>query len=337
MAIRWICTTQDAAWTDRAPAAPGGAAPDLRLSGSRHQAMRGFGGCFNEIGAAALQALADRDRAAVLRELFDPREGCRFNLCRLPVGASDYALEWYSLDEHDGDYGMERFSIERDGRLLIPCVRSALALRPDMTLFASPWSPPTWMKHPRAHNFGRLVQTDAVQRAYALYFVRFVQAYAGEGITIRQIHPQNEPCADQKFPSCLWSGEQMRDFIRDWLAPAFREHGLDCEIWLGTINSDDYDGWANTVLSDPGARACVAGVGYQWAGKGAIQRTYESWPGVPLMQTENECGDGRNSWDYAHYVFGLMRHYISNGAAAYVYWNMVLPPDGECTWGWRQN
>jgi glucosylceramidase len=55
------------------------------------------------------------------------------------------------------------------------------------------------------------------------------------------------------------------------------------------------------------------------------------------MQTENECGDGKNSWAYAHYVFNLLHHYLSNGVNGYMYWNMVLPPGGRSTWGWAQN
>jgi glucosylceramidase len=193
------------------------------------------------------------------------------------------------------------------------------------------------LKHPRAYNYGTLVWERKHLAAYALYFVKFVQAYAREGVRIAQIHPQNEVVADQKFPSCLWTGAQLRDFIRDHLGPAFARAGLNCEIWLGTLNTDDYNAFPFTVLSDPRANSYVAGVGFQWAGKAAIQRTHAAWPEKRLMQTENECGDGLNTWAYAHYVFGLIQHYISNGANAYVYWNMVLPEGGLSTWGWRQN
>ena len=129
----------------------------------------------------------------------------------------------------------------------------------------------------------------------------------------------------------------MRDFIRDYLGPRFREAGVACEIWAGTIDRADYDAWAHTILLDPHARAFVSGVGYQWAGKGAVQRTHQSWPELRLLQTENECGDGTNTWEYAHYVFTLLHHYLSNGVNGYVYWNMVLPPGGHSTWGWTQN
>jgi glucosylceramidase len=129
----------------------------------------------------------------------------------------------------------------------------------------------------------------------------------------------------------------MRDFIRDHLGPAFAKAGLETEIWLGTINSDDYNEYANTVLSDPGAAKYVRGIGYQWWGKSCIQRTHLTWPDVPLMQTENECGDGRNTWAYSHYIFDLVWHYFTNGVVGYIYWNMILPSGGESTWGWNQN
>jgi glucosylceramidase len=337
MITRVINTTRGQAWQEGV-CTPGSAEDvTLRLGAERHQVWEGWGGCFNELGWIALSALPPERRDAVLRELFDPGDGCRFNLCRLPIGASDYAAEWYSHNEAAGDLEMKKFSIERDHKYLLPYIKAALALRPDVKLFASPWSPPTWMKFPKAYNYGTLIWNPDILRAYALYLAKFVQAYRHEGIRISQIHAQNEPVADQKFPSCLWTGAQLRDFIRDHLGPVFSRLGLDCEIWLGTLNTADYDGFVNTVLSDPEANRLIAGVGLQWDGKGMVQRVHAAWPQKRLMQTENECGDGRNTWEYAQYVFGLLQHYITNGANAYVYWNMVLAPTGLSTWGWKQN
>jgi glucosylceramidase len=333
---RWIQTTPGSPWREREPG-PTDPGLELRLGEPCGLPWRGWGGCFNELGWRALEALPDDARADVLDDLFGPGDGCRFSFCRLPVGASDYAESWYSLNETPGDLAMERFSIERDRACLIPYIRAAGRRRADMTLFASPWSPPTWMKRPPAHNYGTLIWEPDYLRAYALYFLKFVRAYRKEGIEIAQIHPQNEPNSDQKFPSCLWTGGRMREFIRDYLGPLFASEQEPCEIWIGTIERPDYNRWANLILSDPAARACVSGVGYQWAGKGAVHQTHRSWPDVPIIQTENECGDGRNTWQYARYVFSLIHHYVTNGAVAYVYWNMVLAEGGESTWGWRQN
>lgn len=347
--IRWFASTEDARWEERQINADAAGEANLAFTDERFQRLEGFGGCFNELGYVALGHLSGEERSRVLHSLFHPDGEHKFSVCRLPIGASDYALEWYSHNETDGDYAMEHFSIERDRLYLIPYIKEALELNPDLVLFASPWSPPAWMKFPKAYNYGTLRWEKEVLEAYALYFVKFVQAYAEEGIKIHQVHVQNEVVADQKFPSCVWTGAQLRDFIRDYLGPAFEKHGLDTEIWLGTINAPEpWDEWlkkketgfeafAGTVLSNPEAYKYVKGVGYQWAGKHAIQRTVQSYPELRYMQTENECGDGENTWLYAKYVFHLYQHYFSNGVNAYIYWNMALEPKGRSTWGWEQN
>lgn len=332
----WVATTPTQTWKSQAYRAAPAAATNLLACGQTDQTWRGFGGCFNELGYRALSALPKATQREVMDALFADA-GCAFSYCRLPIGASDYAESWYSLNETPGDYAMKRFSIERDRTALIPYIRQALTIRQDLTLFASPWSPPTWMKSPAAYNFGTLVWDKKTLEAYALYFLKFVQAYAKEGIRIAQVHIQNEPNSDQKFPSCLWTGVKMRDFIRDHIGPLFTRTKTPCEIWAGTIERPDYNAWANTILSDAKAHGFVRGVGYQWAGKFAALKTHQAWPDVPIVQTENECGDGNNTWDYARYVFDLIHHYLTSGVVAYTYWNMILQPGGGSTWGWKQN
>jgi glucosylceramidase len=291
--------------------------------------------------------LPEAARGEILEALFSDA-GCGFNFCRVPIGASDYGLEWYSHAEVPEDYEMRHFSIDRDRQLLIPYIKAAQEIRPDLSLFASPWSPPVWMKVRRRYNGSSLRKEEKVHAAYAHYLRLFVEAYAREGIPVAQLHVQNEPNSDQKFPSCLWKGTEMRDFIRDHLGPRFA--GSTCEIWAGTIergahlgwqpeafDSDSYQSWAHTILSDPGARAYVKGVGYQWNGKGALAQTRANWPDLPIIQTESECGNGQNTWAYAFYTFDLIWQYLHFGSSAYVSWNMVLPTGGESTWGWKQN
>lgn len=349
MGYHWISTTKNQYWQEKNAIMNENDQPNLIITDETKRVIDGFGGCFNELGYEALSQLSEEDRKRVLDALFLPDGECQFRICRLPIGASDYALEWYSHNETPEDYEMKHFSIERDKKYLIPYIKEALKRNPELKLFASPWSPPTWMKFPKAYNYGTLRWEPAVLEAYALYFVKFVQAYKEEGITIHQIHVQNEVVADQKFPSCVWTGDQLREFISVYLGPAFKKHEIDAEIWLGTINApepwdewlkgktSDYEAFAQTVLSDPSAYQYVKGVGYQWAGKYAIQRTVQSYPELKYMQTENECGNGENTWGYAHYVHNLYRHYYVNGANAYIYWNMVLRPKGKSTWGWEQN
>lgn len=184
MQMKWIATSPIESWREKVPQ-PMEVSSQLTVTEHRRQAIDGFGDCFNEIGWQALQALDEDRRSQVLRDLFDPSMGCGFRLCRVPIGASDFALEWYSHDEYDGDFAMEHFSIERDHRYLIPYLRAALSIQSDLRLFASPWSPPTWMKQPRVYNSGMLRWEPEILGADALFLLRFVQAYQSEGLAIR--------------------------------------------------------------------------------------------------------------------------------------------------------
>lgn len=341
---KWIVTSRNQVWQGKKYSDLSPVANRLEVL-SREQSVEGFGGCFNELGWYHLMTLPQDKREQIMKELFS-EQYCRFNFCRLPIGANDYSMEWYDYSPVEEDYDMIHFSIERDMSYILPYVKKALEINPDIRFFASPWSPPVWMKFPKAYNHGRLRQEEDVLKAYALYFVRYIEAYAKEGIKIDQLHIQNEPMSDQKFPSCRWTGKEFRDFIVNYLRPAFDQHKIDTEIWLGTLNgpeTDDraldtrYDDYANLVLSDKEACKYVKGVSYQWAGKYAISQTNDSWPDIRLIQSESECGDGKNTWEYARYIFELTNHYFRHGIGAYVYWNMVLQPEGTSTWGWTQN
>ena len=322
----------------------------LVLYGGEAQTIKGFGACFNELGWDALQLLPEKQRQEIFDDFFG--ESCNFRICRLPIGANDFSRDWYSYDEEPDDYELKHFSITRDEETVLPYVREAMKRQPDLELFASPWSPPTWMKTKHAYNFGVLQDKPEIQKAYAAYLVKYVQAYAEAGVKIQQVHVQNEPFADQKFPSCKWTGSQMRDFIRDYLGPAFAKSGLDTELWLGTINgpfsdfmlqgcsspfSEFYDQFVHTILADKKTRSYLKGVGFQWGGKHSIEQTELSYPELRFMQTEVECGDGKNTWEHAEYVFGLFWQYFQHQAESCVYWNMALCEGGISTWAWEQN
>lgn len=347
--MKWIETTPAEQWKEITPTETAPSAHKLTLTGKTCQSVEGFGGCFNELSHIALMELSPADQEKVLDALFS-EEGCAFNWGRISVGANDYAASWYSYDETPGDYNMEHFSIARDQEHVLPYIREAQKRSPDMKFFASPWSPPTWMKNPPVYNYGRMVRDEKTQLAYCEYFRRFLDAYEKEGVKVSRLCLQNEPFADQKFPSCLWSSEEFRVFIRDYIGPYFKEHKVDTEIWLGTLNGpiemdfgmrgimlDLYSSYLDNILFDDEARQYISGVGYQWNGQRVIHKTHETFPELGLMQTENECGDGSNNWTYAAYIFDLVRHYFQYGVTVYAYWNMILEPGGSSTWGWRQN
>jgi glucosylceramidase len=145
-----VTTTENKAWTQQAQITPSNtsAASDIIIDLTKtQQTMQGFGTCFNELGWTSLNVLKAEDREAIMKELFSPGVGANFTVCRMPVGANDFSINWYSYNETDGDFGMTKFSIENDKNTLIPFIKNAQKYLPGLEIWASPWSPPSWMKY----------------------------------------------------------------------------------------------------------------------------------------------------------------------------------------------
>ena len=356
--VEWISTTNEDRWvSERNPGlkdAQDSAPFDLVLTGDSSQVIDGFGGCFNELGWDALQMLAPETRDSILKDLFT-KDGFDFTICRMPLGANDYSRKFYSYNETAGDFEMKNFSIAHDTTALLPYIKEALKYNPKLQVWASPWCPPSWMKVNKHY----ACKPDSIQndlpksgegkegvnqfiikpeylRAYALYFSKFLESYSAQGININAVHVQNEPNSCQDFPSCIWTASALRDFIGKYLGPHLQKQNLSTEIWLGTIERPSVEK-VDTVLTDSLASKYVKGVGFQWAGKGAIPEVHQKYPAMKLMQTETECGNGSNDWKAAEHTWKLILHYLNNGANAYMYWNIILDETGKSQWGWKQN
>src|ERR1700739_3641036 len=193
------------------------------------------------------------------------------------------------------------------------------------------------MNNNYAGGTNRLRFEDNVLKAYAGYLAKYVQSYQEAGVPVYAVHVQNEPASGRVFPPCLWNGVQIRDFVRDYLGPTFKQTHTEAQIWLGTINNRSIEKFVAPTLNDPKASQYIAGVGYQWDGQHAIAETHARWPNLKLMQTETECGGGENNWGSAVHTWGLLKLYLTNSASAYMYWNMVLDQASTSSWGWKQN
>ena len=359
----WISTTQASPWQIRSLRPPGFYWDTVNLdvfTEDRFQTIEGFGCCFNELGWTSLQALSPNDRENIFRELFTPSTGtagagANFNICRMPVGANDFSRGWYSYDEIPGDFALEHFTIANDLETLVPFIKSALRCRPSLRLWASPWSPPSWMKRngyyaealPQpgfppngikpeqvgAEGSDMFIPEDRYYTAYANYFGRFIDAYKQQGIDIGMVMPQNEFNSAQAFPSCTWTPYGLARFIQS-LGPVMSERGV--AVFFGTLERA-HPNLLDVVLSDQKAGRYITGAGLQWAGKGALSSIHKAHPDLVIYQSEQECGDGKNNWHYCVYCWHLMKFYLEGGANAYMYWNLSLPRDGESHWGWRQN
>ena len=334
--VEWVSTTFDNPWQVMeavAADAPAEASIVVDLQ-AVNQAVEGFGTCFNELGWTSLSELAEADRAAVLEDLFTPA-GMNLTMARMPVGANDFSVDFYSYDEVPGDLALEHFSIDRDRQRLIPFIRAAKAVNPSLRIWASPWCPPEWMKV-SGHYASRSAPFNGLPvdlQAYAQYFGQFIDAYKAEGIDIFMVMPQNEPNSDQVFPSCTWTPEGLIAFLK-YLEPEMASR--DVEVFLGTMERANPELW-DRILTDPEVGPSIKGMGFQWAGKDALPELHRRHPSLPCYQTEQECGDGRNDWRGAMHSWDLMKHYFGNGVQSYFYWNTSLLDGGISTWMWRQN
>ena len=329
-------STAHALFVDHPVADGGRAKADVTvLPHVARQVIEGFGGAFNEQGWQALSVLGAAQRKEVMRQLFDPVAGLGFSVCRVPIGASDYALDRYTLNETAGDFEMKHFSIERDRQHLIPYIREAMAIQPKLRLWASAWTPPTWMKTNRAFDSGAFLDDPKMYAAYARYLLKFIRAYAAEGIPIEAVAVQNEPGQLTDYPSCDWTAGQYLVFIRDFLGPYFHAEGLDHAIMLGTFNQPQLAGHALTVLNDARARPYVALVGMQWYSLAFMEQLQAAAGGLTVWQTETDCGNWHwlpgydpevppNDVAYASFTWGKIRDWLRAGVTVYELWNMVL-------------
>lgn len=315
-------------------------------AGTKHQQFVGFGGCFNEMGWDALSVLTAEDVTKAMTLLFDAKAGANFLYGRLPMGASDYSMSWYTLDDTTGsatDYAMDQFSIARDKEKLIPYIKAALAIRPDLKLWASPWVVPAWMMS------GSTMKNDAqTLGAHALYMSRFVEEYAKEGLKLVAIHPQNEP----GYARVHWTQAQFIDFIKTYLGPTFAQRNITAEIWCGTMSKDPDDtNIAKAAAADADAMKYIKGFGVQWNLQAAVAGLSQT---APVWQTEHKCGNYNFAtayWDQSRYdsakpqndhLYGeeswqLIRDWIVAGVSGYSAWNMVLDTIGMSLDKWPQN
>jgi glucosylceramidase len=324
---------------------------------STAQTWEGFGGAFNEKGWSYLTTKAMQDQAI---QLLFGTDGAHFAWGRIPIGASDYALARYTDDETASDTSMASFSISQDQKYLIPYIKAAQAVKSDIRFWASPWTPPTWMKtgpfNPNTgksnSNFdgGVMKSDDATLKAYALYLVKWVQAFQGQGINIDIVSAQNEPNYEQNYPSCHWDTANYVKFIGSYLGPAIATASLTTKVMDGTLSNTSGDAAIGSgVLSDATAKGYCGAIGVQWgmAAASQISTLKNLAGGISIWLSEHQCGGtigstspAPNDQAYGVSSWGYIRDAIKNGVTAYNAWNMVLDPGGlgiDDTRKWPQN
>ncbi|MFG6393182.1 MAG: hypothetical protein K1W24_03175 [Lachnospiraceae bacterium] len=342
----WIITTEENYWinkeipytTDNINNA------DIIINGNiYYQTMDQYpwGGCLADRGYMAMEKLPDNKKHEIINALFGDG-GLGFTTARLPMGNNDYSDTHKSYNENNNDYSMEHFSLATDETYLLPYIKMALKTRPGLDFFATPWSPPSWLKQNNCiHGIddkNRIIFTQEALEAYALYFVKYIKSYGEHGIHINAITPQNEPTMNTLYASCVWTGTQLNIFIRDYLYPAMQKAGINnTKIWLGTFTDSDAS-LVVPALEDVKTNNIIDAVCFQWWGSylaKAVQKGY----GKKLVQSETKCGDGKNNWCYAEEQFDCFKEFLEAGVSRYYIWNMVLDEKGANTAKdpWYQN
>jgi glucosylceramidase len=305
----------------------------------KYQQIDGFGASLTDSSAWLLwHKLTDPQRKEVLEKLFSRSKGIGLSVLRQPMGASDFAIEDYSYDDvppGETDPELKKFSIDHDRTYIIPILRDALALNPKLKIIASPWSPPGWMKTSDSMIRGALL--PSAYAPMAKYFCKFIQAYEASGIPIYAVTMQNEPLnIPNDYPGLGMTAGEQTVFLRDHLAPAFRDAGLKTKIMVFDHNWDLID-FPIKVLSDQKAAAAAAGTAIHCYGGTVTAQSelHNRFPDKDIWLTECSGGEwqkGKLLEHQARLIIGATR----NWARSVVLWNLALNQDhkpylGGCT------
>ncbi len=296
----------------------------------KFQEILGFGAAFTDASCYIFNQLSADAREQLFHDLFHPSE-LGLNVCRTCIGASDYSTELYSFDEGEPDPELKRFSIDHDRAYLLPSLRQARKVNPDLFLFSSPWSPPGWMKANGSMLGGSM--RKKYYASYAQYFLKFLQAYAAEGVPIQAVTSQNEVDTDQdgRMPACLWGQEYEIEFVKGHLGPVLREHGIPAKIWLLDHN---YNLWGRVIceLDDPDVRKYANAVAWHGYAGGAsmMSKAHDAHPDADMHWTEG--GPDYTSPDYAtdwakwgHTFTEALRNWCQSLTG----WNLALDEKGR--------
>ena len=299
-----------------------------------YQTIEGFGAAFTEAAAVTFYKMSKDIQDEIIESYFSDSNGNAYNLCRTHINSCDFALGNYAYTEVDGDKELKHFNIEHDHQALIPLIKTAQAKASvPMKMLASPWSPPAWMKTTGKMNEGGKLKDDCRQ-AWANYYCRYIREYEKIGLDTWAITVQNEPAATQKWDSCVYTSEEERDFVRDYLGPALHREGLEnIKVVIWDHNRDLVYERGRTVLSDPEAAKYVWGTGFHWYcgdNFNNLAALHDAFPDKKLLFTEGcqEAGPHFGSWD-------LMRRYghsiindLNNWTVGWIDWNMILDETG---------
>jgi glucosylceramidase len=299
------------------------------------QTLLGIGGALTDASAETFYKLPVEKQREVLTAYYDADKGIGYSLGRTHINSCDFSSASYTYVK-PGDKELSSFDIAPDLKQRIPFIKQVLGTAgKGFTLFASPWSPPAWMKSNNDMLHGGKLLPEYYD-AWARYYVRFIRAYEKAGVPLWGLTVQNEPMAVQSWESCIYSAQEERDFVKQHLGPTLQASGLgDKKIIIWDHNRSMMYQRAKVVLDDPEAAKYVWGVGYHWYVGDHFENVasvQEAFPATKLLFTEGCHGPFNaaelNDWQWGE-LYGLaMINDFNHGAVGWTDWNVLLDEKG---------
>lgn len=303
------------------------------------QEYLGIGGAITDASSEVFSTLNDAQQNTLLQSLYG-KDGIGYNIIRTSIHSSDFGLGSYTYIE-EGDAELKTFSIEKDKEKRLPFIKRAVDLiGDDLVFYASPWSPPAFMKtNNNMLQGGKLL--PEFRQAWANYYVKFIKAYEAEGIPVWGLTIQNEPMAVQRWESCIYTAEEERDFLKNYLGPTLEKEGLGAKnIVVWDHNRDLITDRANTIFEDPEASKYAWGIGFHWYETWTgglpkydnLKNINESFPSKNMLFTEG-CQEGFETeklqfWPNAERYGNSMINDFNSGVVGWTDWNILLDERG---------
>jgi glucosylceramidase len=306
----------------------------------KFQKFMGIGGAVTDASAEVFAKLSKEKQAEFLNAYYDKQKGIGYSLLRTTIQSSDFSSESYSYIK-EGDKDLKTFSIEHDRQYRIPLIKQAIKTAGGkLTTYAAPWSPNAFMKNNNNVLKGGTLLPEYYQ-TWANFYVKFIRAYQKEGIPIWGTSTQNEPLAIQRWESCIYTAEEERDFIKNYLGPTLKKEKLnEVRIIIWDHNRDLMNQRANVIFSDPEASKYVWGTGFHWYETWSgglpmfdnVRKVHEAYPDKGLLFTEG-CVERFDAtkyqfWPNAEKYGTAMINDFNNGTNGWTDWNILLDQNG---------
>jgi len=304
------------------------------------QTFIGIGGALTDASAEVFAKLPEPTQQEFLTACYDPTNGIGYNFSRTNIASCDFSSDTYGYIA-DNDTLLSTFSVAHDEKFRIPFIKKVIAAAGGtLPMFVSPWSPPAWMKDNNdVLHGGKLLPKYA--QVWANHYVKFIKTYESMGMPVWGLSVQNEPMAKQRWESCLYTAEDERDFVKNYLGPTLQKNGMsDKKLICWDHNRDLIYQRATTLLSDPEAAKFIWGIGFHWyeTWTGSAQqfenlkRVKEAFPEKELIFTEGCVEkfslDRVYDWALGERYGNSMVNDFNCGTVAWTDWNVLLDENG---------